>query len=140
LAERIWRHTSCANTTLREARAKAEAHIIDASGAYVGSHITDGSALTERALEFAFGDSVLKQSNREKIARLALEDFTAQTDTQAADAATEIDDDWLNVFVRLAEDKTSEELQQLFGRILAGEIRKPGSFLITNSAVDGNYL
>ena len=45
-----------------------------------------------------------------------------------ADAATEIEDDWLNYFARLAEDKSSEELQLLFGRILSGEIRKPGSF------------
>jgi uncharacterized protein DUF2806 len=30
--------------------------------------------------------------------------------------------------VRSSEDKSSEELQQLFGRILSGEIRKPGSF------------
>ena len=31
-------------------------------------------------------------------------------------------------FERLAEDATSEDIQNMFGRILAGEIRKPGSF------------
>src|SRR5262249_34634850 len=44
------------------------------------------------------------------------------------DASSEIEDDWLNLFARLSEDKSSEELQRLFGRILSGEIRRPGSF------------
>jgi Protein of unknown function (DUF2806) len=123
LASRIER-----NTSLREARAKAEVHVIDASGAYLGSHITDGSALTERALEFAFGDSVLKQSNREKIARLALEDFTEKIGAQAADAETEIDDDWLNSFSDLASQKSNAEIQGLWAKILSGKIRQPSSF------------
>jgi hypothetical protein len=123
LASRIQR-----NTSLREARAKAEAHIIDASGTYLGSRITDASALTERALEFAFGDSVLMQSNREKIARLAIEDFTAKIDAQGADAETEIDDDWLNSFSDLASQKSNAEIQALWAKILSGKIRQPSSF------------
>ena len=39
-----------------------------------------------------------------------------------------IDEDWMNQFVRYAEDASSEWLQQVWGRVLAGEIRKPGSF------------
>jgi hypothetical protein len=44
------------------------------------------------------------------------------------DAQAEIDDDWLNYFAQLVEDKNSEELQSLFGKILSGEIKRPGSF------------
>lgn len=57
---------------------------------------------------------------------IAVEQLNSQQ--QEPDAQSEIDDDWLNLFARLAEDKSSEELQGLFGRILGGEIRKPGSF------------
>jgi hypothetical protein len=67
-----------------------------------------------------------KLENRAATTRVALEDIDANPTT--VDASAEIDDDWLNLFVRLCEDKSSEELQQLFGRILSGEIRRPGSF------------
>jgi hypothetical protein len=67
-----------------------------------------------------------KLENRAAATKAALEDIDANPTT--ADAPAEIDDDWLNFFVRSAEDKSSEELQQLFGRILSGEIRRPGSF------------
>jgi Protein of unknown function (DUF2806) len=115
-------------TSLREARAKAEAHIIDAAGKYLGSQIEDRSPVTERALEFAFGDSVLKQANREKIARLAVEDFTAKTTAQPTDATAEIDDDWLNSFSDLSSQKSNAEIQTLWAKILSGKIRQPSSF------------
>jgi Protein of unknown function (DUF2806) len=67
-----------------------------------------------------------KLENRAAVTQAALEEMEA--DTQKVDAKSEIEDDWLNLFARLSEDKSSEELQRLFGRILAGEIRKPGSF------------
>ena len=41
-----------------------------------------------------------------------------------------IDDDWLNSFETEARQKTTEEMQLRFGRILAGEIRQPGSYSI----------
>ena len=40
----------------------------------------------------------------------------------------EIDCDWMNQFVRYAEDASTEQLQQLWGRVLAGEMRRVGSF------------
>ena len=39
-----------------------------------------------------------------------------------------IDEDWMNQFVRYAEDASSEQLQQVWGRVLAGELVKPGTF------------
>ena len=41
-----------------------------------------------------------------------------------------IDDDWLNNFETEARQKSTEEMQLRFGRILAGEIRQPGSYSI----------
>ena len=45
---------------------------------------------------------------------------------EAADA--DISADWLNYFSDIAAQKSDPEMQRLMGRILAGEIRKPGSF------------
>ena len=39
-----------------------------------------------------------------------------------------INDDWLNAFETEARQKSTEEMQAFFGKILAGEIRKPGSY------------
>lgn len=73
-----------------------------------------------------------KQSNRDAVARTMLEELQTilqnhPTETQNS-SATEVDDDWLNVFERYAEDATSERMQGLWGKVLAGEVRKPGTF------------
>ena len=39
-----------------------------------------------------------------------------------------IDDDWLNAFETEARLKSTEEVQAFFGKVLAWEIRKPGSY------------
>lgn len=49
-------------------------------------------------------------------------------DASAGNPEVKIDDDWMNQFTRYAEDASSEQLQQIWGRVLAGEIRKPKSF------------
>ena len=67
-----------------------------------------------------------KFENRAAAMKVALEDI--QEKPKTTDAPSEIEDDWLNLFVRVSEDKSSDELRQLFGKILSGEIRKPGSF------------
>ena len=67
-----------------------------------------------------------KLENRAAITKAAIEDINEEPGS--ADANSEIEDDWLNAFARIAEDKSSADLQKLFGKILAGEIRKPGSF------------
>lgn len=41
-----------------------------------------------------------------------------------------INDDWLNNFENEARSKSTEEIQHRFGRVLAGEIEKPGSYSI----------
>lgn len=46
------------------------------------------------------------------------------------DLENTITDDWLNIFEIEARQKSSEEMQAYFGRVLAGEILKPGSFSI----------
>jgi hypothetical protein len=55
-----------------------------------------------------------------------------EPDTEPVKSSEEniINDDWLNTFENEAASKSSEEMQQLFGRILAGEILKPKSFSI----------
>lgn len=67
-----------------------------------------------------------KLENRAATVQIAVDEMNETPST--SDAKQEIDDDWLNIYARLAEDKSSNELRSLFGKILAGEIRKPGSY------------
>lgn len=67
-----------------------------------------------------------KLENRAATVRIAVDEMNDKPKSE--DAGQEIDDDWLNLYAKIAEDKTSEELQSLFGKILAGEIQRPGTF------------
>ncbi len=111
---------------------KAIGKIVLAGGENIEARIT-GNTATAKAKNkinvdglFRTEEEKRKFENRAASTKAALEDMDANPTT--ADAQAEIDDDWLNFFVRISEDKSSEELQQLFGRILSGEIRRPGSF------------
>ena len=85
--------------------------------------------LVDRALQSLLNDTLGKQRKRENVARAAVE---ALRDERADnDAAEEVDEDWMSSFVRFAEQASSERTQQLWGRILAGEIRKPGAFSLS---------
>lgn len=53
---------------------------------------------------------------------------TPDGESESEPQRQQIDDDWMNQFVRYAEDASSDELQQIWGRVLAGEIGAPGSF------------
>lgn len=88
--------------------------------------------IIERAMESLVREEYRKQSNKEKVAQAAAETLNSETssDVPTADNA-EIDEDWMNVFVRYAEDASSERMQTLWGRVLAGEIRKPGNFALS---------
>lgn len=81
-------------------------------------------ALVERTLHRLAKTETTKQQNREAIARLAVEDLEA--DPPKAEAP--VGDDFMSRFEQFAEGATSPDMQVLFARVLAGEIRKPGAF------------
>ena len=59
------------------------------------------------------------------------EQYTDSTnqDIKSSEEKT-IDDYWLNIFATEARPVSTEEMQHRFGRVLAGEIEKPGSYSI----------
>lgn len=79
-------------------------------------------------------DEGRKQANIAGVAFEAIEEMkalpppVAPSDERTDSYPDQIDDDWLNQFTRFAEDASSDQLQQLWGRVLAGEVTKPGSF------------
>ena len=80
-----------------------------------------------------FGNRVIReQVNLDLISQKAaseIRDAFESTDQSGRDQSDDtVNDDWLNAFETEARLKSTEEMQTLFGKILAGEIRKPGSY------------
>ncbi len=86
-------------------------------------------AIMQAAAEIYLPSTVRKVINKAQVARLAI-DRASETSTDGAKAAAP-DDDWMNAFMRFAEDASSDRLQDLLGRILAGEVVRPGSFSLS---------
>lgn len=80
-----------------------------------------------------FGHRVIReQINLDMISQNAATEIRNTSDANVQSESEEsgnlISDDWLNVFETEARLKSTEEAQVFFGKVLAGEIRKPGSF------------
>jgi hypothetical protein len=118
-------------------------------GAIAHAAATEASGnqrIVASAVESLVRKAYRKQINSGAVATVMLEDLRKE-DNNLSDppqAATALDEDWLNVFERYAEDASTERMQNLWGRVLAGEIRKPGRysmrtlrFLSEFSQVDG---
>ena len=91
------------------------------------------SELADRALALYLPRELRRQTNKEAIAQRTLKLLqvdpliTESLNESSTNESQTIEDDWLNVFERYAEDASSDKLRELWSRILAGEIRKPRS-------------
>jgi hypothetical protein len=113
------------------AQTKARVALISKSGQKLSDQLTVPEQFAEAASHKVAQKIVREKLNVQKISHIAYEDLKCETKCQPDSfAESNISDDWLNTFEREASTKSSEEMQVLFGKILAGEIRKPSSFSI----------
>jgi len=94
--------------------------IIDRNGVQLDAR--SAQELAQRAQMRLFSQEMRKQQNIEAIVDKAYEDL--QNETEAS--SEPIDDDWIVRFFNCVEDVSNGKLQEIWGKILAGEIRKPG--------------
>jgi Protein of unknown function (DUF2806) len=112
---------------LKDAQVAAQINLIKVGSGMIQERISSqDSDLAIRAIEAAIGEHVEDQRNREKIVQIAVEDLMQSP--PHVEATAEIDDDWLGLFSSIAAKKSREDMQSLWGKVLAGEIRQPGSF------------
>lgn len=78
--------------------------------------------IEDRVFKRAKASQVRKQENLEAIIHKAIQYCS---DSQVTDRA---DKDWFNHFIELAEQVSNKTMQELWAKILAGEINSPGSF------------
>lgn len=121
-----------------EKRAESEARIkiTEAVNAQIIQEIKVDPEFPQRASN-TFAKKILReQYNLEKILGFATDILRGKqydnSTNQQAESETEksIDDDWFNIFEKEASQKSTEEVQHRFARVLAGEIEKPGSYSI----------
>lgn len=115
-----------------KARQKAREIIYRDSAKAAASQFKD-SELALRALDFHAADIVREQAVREDVLLLAAKEL--ERDPPVIESDSEIDDDWLTTFFREASTRTAEEYKLKFAKILAGEIRQPGSFSLSTIQV-----
>jgi hypothetical protein len=82
--------------------------------------------LISRAANYHARRTLRQQKNREAICGAAAEEITYNP--PKGDAQGKIDDDWLEQFALHAEQVSSDQMQRLWSKILAGEIKQPGRF------------
>ena len=71
-------------------------------------------------------DYIEKRSRRTRVLEIAAQEITQSP--LSADADALVDDDWLAFFKGKVDQLGTEEAKLLFGKVLAGEIKQPGSF------------
>jgi hypothetical protein len=121
-----------------ETRAQTEGRIkiISTSAEKIAEQINVDPEYARVAVK-KYGQKIIRERvNLDQVSAVAAQqiqkDATIPIDEQQANnnEVPPIDDDWLNHFEIEASQKSTEEMQLLFGRILAGEIQKPSSFSI----------
>lgn len=80
--------------------------------------------IEERTQERLNFQEAKKQLNIENITAFAADEL--KNEQPVTDEP--LDDDWITRFFRIAEDISNDEMQALWGKILAGEIKQPKSF------------
>jgi hypothetical protein len=65
-----------------------------------------------------------RQNNIEKVTTVAATELLSETTVPTEPP----DDDWITRFFSYSQDVSSQQMQELWGRILAGEVKKPGSY------------
>ena len=144
-----------------EARNESREALIRADGTAALKQIEGMSGVGQAAMSRFLRDEYRKQDNRQAVviqahqallslpasgepaetkpAQLALpgpeSDVGPQADFAQDDGPPVIEEDWINIFADYADRASSDRLRILWGQILAGEIRKPGSFAPTTLRV-----
>lgn len=126
----------------KRAESKARTRLITATADQIANQLQVDPAYARAAVK-KFGERVLRdQVNLEKVAEVAAIDLgeSPPRGEQAESSNSEqpgMNDDWLNTFEKEASQKSTAEMQLLFGRILAGEIRQPSRFSIKTLKLAG---
>ena len=106
-----------------------------AADRFRGAILSDGE-VSRVVTEIALCSSLVPTANKMRVAELAINELlrgdVGEEDHTSGDEQKEVDQDWLNHFASYAERVSSEGVRNLWARVLAGEIRRNGSFSLSS--------
>ena len=114
-------------------RSRLESTAFDAAAKKLAGTI-DSDADATRLIDEILASQILLLVNKTNVAKRAVNYLAAPSflpESEPKSDATEVDPDWLNHFGGYAEKASSEKVRDLWARVLAGEVRRPGSFSLT---------
>ncbi|WP_274111717.1 DUF2806 domain-containing protein [Acidovorax benzenivorans] len=114
-----------------QATSDARVRAIQASGSAIADQIQVPPTYLDAA-GIKFAERIVgKQKNLDAIANKAVHELSRRSPpemTGDSTASAEISDDWMNTFEAEAENMSSDEMRNVFAKLLAGEVARPGSF------------
>lgn len=113
----------------QRAQIEVDVRIIEAEGEKRLALIELETARTRLALQQELTAAERRLDNKTGVVVKALEELSENppTEAQATAGAPQLDSDFLCRFERFAEDATSDAIRERWGRVLASEIRAPGT-------------
>ncbi|PZX59147.1 uncharacterized protein DUF2806 [Algoriphagus ratkowskyi] len=113
------------------AESRARIQILNKEGEQISEQLKVPKEYVDRASQ-KFASKVIKeQLNLDEIGMQAANNLKNEKYKENKEEnVKEIDDDWLNEFENSAKLKSSNEMKMIFGKILSGEIKNPGSFSV----------
>jgi Protein of unknown function (DUF2806) len=127
----------------RRAETQARTKLITSSADQIAGQMNVAPEYARIAAD-KYGQRIIQeQINLDKICEVAAQEISSATEPDESsekeddEKAPQISDDWIDSFRKEACGKSSEEMQILFGKILAGEIKQPNSFSIRTVRIMG---
>jgi len=125
----------------RRAETQARIKIIERSASEIAEQMQFDPEYAKAAVK-KFGQRVIReQVNLDQITQKAAEALTESVTapSESFDASQpQINDDWLNVFEKEAGQKSTDEMQSMFAKVLAGEIQRPSTYSIKSIRLLGS--
>jgi hypothetical protein len=112
------------------AESKARIQIIEKQGELLSEKLDVPKEYVEKASEKFAAKVIKEQLNLDEIGMNAANNLNNEEFNNKDTDTEEVSDDWLNEFEDYAKLKSSDDMKLIFGKILSGEIQKPGSFSI----------
>ncbi len=114
----------------RRAKTEGERQLIEAAAKYGIERMGADEEFAERAFGNHFRKLAQQQANKDAVAVEALDVLRKEppTEAEAIEGPSQLSDEFMARFEAFAEAATTEQLRERWGRVLASEIRKPGTF------------
>lgn len=119
-----------ARAARKRAESKAEINFIEAVGGKAIKRLEADPDFADNAIENFYGTAMRQYKNKSEVVREAFKSLEHEPPSaeQTSSGPDILDESFLNRFERYAEEASTEALRVKWGKVLAAEIRKPGTF------------